>query len=65
MLTGKNGEEALLVTHQDRVYGIGKNENGHLGLGDDLPRIREAEVKALSGRNVKGIVEQKHSYVFD
>lgn len=64
MLTGKNGGEALLVTHQDRVYAIGKNENGHLGLGDELPRFHETEVKALSGRKVKGIVEMEKCVYF-
>lgn len=54
---GREGDQALLVTLADHVYAIGKNGNGCLGLGDTIQRNRETEVCALSGRHVKGIVD--------
>lgn len=54
MLSGSEGNEALLITQDDHVYGIGTNKSGCLGFGDETPRTTPTEILSLSGKGVKG-----------
>jgi alpha-tubulin suppressor-like RCC1 family protein len=49
---GEKGTEALLVTHDNLVYGMGTNKYGCLGLGHDKPTPMPKIVAELSGMGI-------------
>ncbi|CAB3380825.1 Hypothetical predicted protein [Cloeon dipterum] len=44
---------AIYVTKDDEVFGFGKNEEGFLGTGDNLPRTEHTKIKQLCGQNIQ------------
>ncbi|CAL7941035.1 unnamed protein product [Xylocopa violacea] len=52
---GNLGNEALIVTKDDMVYGIGCNECGCLGTGDDRSTLSLKKVETLCKKGVKTI----------
>lgn len=62
-VSGKSGSEALLLTRDDQVFGIGTNLSGHLGVGDESPRKRLTEIPTLCGKGVKGKITLQKSFI--
>ncbi|KAK7604749.1 hypothetical protein V9T40_005935 [Parthenolecanium corni] len=60
LVFGSEGNEALLITQDDHVYGIGTNKSGCLGFGDETPRTTPTEILSLSGKGVKGNNNNSH-----
>ncbi|KAG5338370.1 RCBT1 protein, partial [Acromyrmex charruanus] len=50
---GTLGNEALIVTKDKMVYGLGKNVNGCLGIGDKDATLEPQKVEALCGKDIK------------
>ncbi|XP_018392145.1 PREDICTED: RCC1 and BTB domain-containing protein 1-like [Cyphomyrmex costatus] len=50
---GKLGNEALIVTKDKMVYGLGNNVNGCLGIGDENSTLELKKVEALCGKDIK------------
>ncbi|XP_054155604.1 uncharacterized protein LOC128954064 [Oppia nitens] len=46
-------ENILFMTDERQVYGMGGNENGSLGLGNDIPQESPQLVRKLRGLNIK------------
>lgn len=55
--TGYSGREVLVITADDKVYGVGMNSSGCLGLGDTNFHERPGEILSLSNKRVKGITK--------
>lgn len=55
VISGQFGNEAILVDRENRVYGIGANLSGHLGLGDETSRTTPTEILALSENGIRGM----------
>lgn len=55
VISGQFGNEAILVDRENRVYGIGANLSGHLGLGDETSRTTPTEISALSENGIRGM----------
>ena len=51
--TGTLGNEALIVTKDKMVYGLGKNVNGCLGIGNKNATLKPQKVEALCGKDIK------------
>ncbi|KAK7604750.1 hypothetical protein V9T40_005936 [Parthenolecanium corni] len=51
---GYSGREVLVITADDKVYGVGMNSSGCLGLGDTNFHERPGEILSLSNKRVKG-----------
>lgn len=52
-LTGKGGDEALFIMKNKKVYALGTNSNGCLGLNCTGRKLHPEEVTQLSEKNVK------------
>ncbi|KYN38601.1 RCC1 and BTB domain-containing protein 1 [Trachymyrmex septentrionalis] len=50
---GTLGNEALIVTKDKMVYGLGKNVNGCLGIGDKDATLKPQKIEALCGKDIK------------
>lgn len=51
---GTSGNEALIVTKDDEVFGIGSNASGCLGLGDIQSTLVPRKVESLCRKEIKG-----------
>ncbi|KYN01660.1 PREDICTED: RCC1 and BTB domain-containing protein 1-like [Cyphomyrmex costatus] len=50
---GKLGNEALIVTKDKMVYGLGNDINGCLGIGNENVTLELKKVEALCGKDIK------------
>ncbi|XP_018048391.1 PREDICTED: RCC1 and BTB domain-containing protein 1-like isoform X1 [Atta colombica] len=50
---GTLGNEALIVTKDKMVYGLGKNVNDCLGIGNKNATLKPQKVEALCGKDIK------------
>ncbi|KAG5306665.1 RCBT1 protein, partial [Acromyrmex insinuator] len=50
---GTLGNEALIVMKNKMVYGLGKNVNGCLGIGDKDATLEPQKVEVLCGKDIK------------
>lgn len=50
--TGNLGNEALIVTRDNMVYGLGNNTVGCLGIGNTIPTLHPIKVEALCKKAV-------------
>jgi alpha-tubulin suppressor-like RCC1 family protein len=49
------GLHALALSNNGKVYAVGQNDNGQLGLGDNTDRNTFTEVTSLSGKNITAL----------
>ncbi|XP_015440435.1 PREDICTED: RCC1 and BTB domain-containing protein 1-like [Dufourea novaeangliae] len=63
LVYGSSGNEALIVTQDGTVYGIGRNRYGCLGIGDTHSTYYPKKVEALCGKGVKTFAYGKGAYV--
>jgi len=50
---GRHAEEALIVTRDKMVYGLGDNIAGCLGIGNTNCTLFPKKVKTLCGKDIK------------
>ncbi|KYM82798.1 RCC1 and BTB domain-containing protein 1 [Atta colombica] len=66
---GTLGNEALIVTKDKMVYGLGKNVNDCLGIGNKNATLKPQKVEALCGKDIKtfacGIGPHVYSWGFN
>ncbi|XP_018308499.1 RCC1 and BTB domain-containing protein 1 [Mycetomoellerius zeteki] len=53
LVYGTLGNEALIVTKDKMVYGLGNNVNGCLGIGDEDATLDPKKVEDLCGKDIK------------
>jgi alpha-tubulin suppressor-like RCC1 family protein len=55
----------LAVSNNGRIYAMGRNKDGQLGLGDNVDRNTSVEITSLRDKNITSIVAGRwHSFVF-